>query len=256
MSSTAPSKREQPTNSLPTGKGMLDWLKPVLASTVGGKFLVALTGLALVGFVIAHMAGNLQIFLGPDVINEYAKKLKDLGPLLWTMRIGLLAVFVIHIALTARLSLLSTAARPIGYAHKQTAQASIASRTMMYSGLVILAFTVFHLAHYTFGSIPVTDTDGVTKSVFELRDRLGRHDVYRMMILGFENPIIAVLYIVAQLILMLHLSHGVASTFQTLGLNTPRLQSTWRYLGWGITLLVGGGNIAIVVAVWLGKLPK
>ena len=256
MSSTAPSKRERPTNSLPTGKGLLDWLKPVLASTVGGKFLVALTGLALTGFVIAHMAGNLQIFLGPDAINEYAKKLKDLGPLLWFMRIGLLTVFVIHITLVVRLNLRSTAARPIGYAHPQTVQATFASRTMVYSGLLILAFTIFHLAHYTFGALPFTDTDGVSKSVFDLKDRLGRHDVYRMMILGFSNPIYAGLYIVAQLFLMLHLSHAVASIFQTLGLNTPRTQSMWKCFGWGITLLVGGGNIAIVLAVWLGMLPN
>jgi succinate dehydrogenase / fumarate reductase cytochrome b subunit len=259
MSSTAPSKRDRPTNSLPTGKGLLDWVTPVVASTVGGKFLVAITGFILTGFVITHMAGNLQIFLGPDAINEYAKKLKDLGPLLWVARIGLLVAFVVHIALAARLSLLATAARPIGYTHPQTVQATFASRTMMYSGLMILAFTLFHIAHYTLGAFQmVQDTDGVTKSILELKDSHvpPRHDVYRMMIYGFSNPILAILYIVAQLFLMLHLSHGVASIFQTLGLNTPRLQSTWKCLGWAVTFIVGIGNIAMVVAVWLGMLPK
>src|ERR1019366_6804364 len=135
MSSTVPSKRERPTNSLPSGKGLLDWLLPVFASTVGGKFLVALTGLALTGFVIVHMAGNLQIFLGAEAINEYAKKLKDLGPLLWIARIGLLVVFVIHIWLALRLKIRSREARPIGYAHEQTVQASFASRSMVLSGL-------------------------------------------------------------------------------------------------------------------------
>src|ERR1700690_3704158 len=99
MSSTAPSKRERSTNSLPSGQGLLDWLKPIFASTVGSKFLVALTGLALSGFVIVHMLGNLQIFLGPDAINEYARKLKELGPLLWVARIGLLAIFLLHISI-------------------------------------------------------------------------------------------------------------------------------------------------------------
>jgi succinate dehydrogenase / fumarate reductase, cytochrome b subunit len=255
MSSTAPSKRERPTNSLPSGKGLLDWIKPIVASTVGGKFLVALTGAALTGFVIVHMLGNLQIFLGPDAINEYAKKLKDMGPLLWAARIGLLTVFVIHIAVTIRLKLRSNDARPVPYAHPATVQASIASRTMVYSGLVILLFVVFHIAHFTTGSIQtVVDTDGVTKSMLELKDKHGHSDVYRMMIYGFSNPGLAILYILAQLVLMAHLSHGVASTFQTLGLNTPRLQSTWTCLGWIVTLLVGGGNIAIVVAVWAGVL--
>ena len=263
MSSTVPSKRERPTNSLPSGKGLLDWLLPVFASTVGGKFLVALTGLALTGFVIVHMAGNLQIFLGAEAINEYAKKLKDLGPLLWIARIGLLVVFVIHIWLALRLKIRSREARPIGYAHEQTVQASFASRSMVLSGLLILAFTLFHIAHYTLGAVQPVPAEVVkdgtpaqveTKevSMLELRDAKGRHDVYRMMILGFTNPLIAILYIVAQLVLMLHLSHGVASLFQTLGLNSPRTQATFRYLGWAVTLLVGGGNIAMVVAVWAG----
>ena len=271
MSSTAPSKRERSTNSLPSGKGLLDWVKPIFGSTVGAKFIVALTGFALTGFVITHMIGNLQIFLGAEAINEYAKKLKDLGPLLWVARIGLLAVFVVHIGLTIKLKIRSNEARPVPYSHPQTVQATLASRTMIYTGLAILFFTLFHIAHYTLGVVqPIhatadakelkeTKIEGKEASkaakeigVLELRDEKGRHDVYRMVIHGFTNPIIAVLYIIAQLFLMVHLSHGVASAFQSLGANTPRLQSTWRCLGWTVTLLVGGGNLAIVASVWLG----
>jgi succinate dehydrogenase / fumarate reductase cytochrome b subunit len=269
MSSLVPSKRERPTNALPSGKGLLDWLKPIFASSVGGKFLTALTGLALTGFVIVHMLGNLQIFLGPDAINEYAKKLKDLGALLWVARIGLLAVFLLHIALSLRLQWRSKAARPVPYSFKNTVQATIASRTMVLSGLVIFLFVVFHIAHYTLGVVQTVGegpeyatntvwyTNGYPRDINlpELKDEKGRHDVYRMMILGFSNPGLAILYIVAQLVLMLHLSHGVASTFQTLGLNTPRLNTTWRCLGWTIALVVGIGNIAIVLAVWTGLLP-
>ena len=128
---------------------------------------------------------------------------------------------------------------------------------MFYTGNLILIFALLHIAHYTLGYVQqVVDTDGVTKSLLDLRDTHvpPRHDVYRMIIAGFTNPIIAVLYIFAQLALMLHLSHGVASLFQSLGLNTPRTQSTFKLLGWAVTLLVGGGNIAIVLAVWFGML--
>lgn len=272
MSSTAPSKRDRSTNSLPSGQGLLHWLKPIFASTVGGKFLVALTGLALTGFVIAHLLGNLQIFLGRDALNDYAVKLKDFGPLLWIARIGLLTVFVIHIWLALRLKIRSREARPIAYAHEQTVQASFASRSMVLSGLLIFVFVVFHIAHYTLGAIqpvPAPSEEeqkemlakGVKfepkqQSLLELKDPKGRQDVYQMTIYGFTNPLIAVLYIIGQLVLMLHLSHGIASVFQTLGLNTPRTQSTFRILGWAITLIVGGGNIAIVIAVWFGLLPK
>jgi succinate dehydrogenase / fumarate reductase, cytochrome b subunit len=268
MSSTAPSKRERSTNSLPSGKGLLAWLKPILASTVGSKFLVAITGLALSGFVIVHMLGNLQIFVGRDALNEYAVKLKDLGPLLWGARLGLLAVFVIHIWLALRLKIRSREARPIAYAHEQTVQASFASRTMVWSGLLIFVFVVFHIAHYTLGAVQpvpaITEAEqkeaegkGIKleprpTNFLELRDPKNRPDVYQMTIYGFTNPLIAVLYILGQLVLMLHLSHGIASTFQSLGLNTPRTQSTFRILGWVVTLLVGGGNIGIVAAVWFG----
>jgi succinate dehydrogenase / fumarate reductase, cytochrome b subunit len=262
MSSTVPSKRERPTNSLPSGSGMVAWVTQFVTSTVGAKFLVALTGLGLTGFVIAHMAGNLQIFLGPDAINEYAKKLKDLGPLLWVARIGLLAIFVLHIGLAVRLKLNSVAARPIAYAHADTVQASIPSRIMVWTGLLVLVFVVFHIAHYTLGvvqRVPIVNDETLPGqsthlNMLELHDSKDRHDVYRMMIIGFKNPIIAILYIIAQIVLALHLSHGVASTFQTLGLNTPRTQSTFKILGWLVTLVVCGGNIAIVAAVWAGAL--
>ena len=280
MASTAPSKRERPTNSLPSGSGLLDWLQPIFASSVGGKFLVALTGLALSGFAVVHMLGNLQIFLGQDAINEYAKKLKDMPTLLWTARLGLLTVFVVHILVALRLKMRAAEARPIPYAHEETVQASYASRSMAYSGLTILAFTLFHIAHVTLGAVQPAPGTAVKKdeptpalkkdaadelkkkdakpaepvevSLLDLKDDQGRHDVYRMMILGFTHPLIASLYLLAQVLLMMHLSHGVASAVQSLGLNAPRLQRTWFYFGWAITLLVGVGNIAIVAAVWAG----
>ena len=128
---------------------------------------------------------------------------------------------------------------------------------MLQTGLLIFVFLLFHLAHYTFGWIGTATVNGETVSYLDLKDGNGLHDVYSMTILGFRNPIIAVLYILAQLLLMMHLSHGVGSVFQTLGANSPRWQPTIRLLSWAVALIVGLGNIAIVVAVWVGavKLP-
>jgi succinate dehydrogenase / fumarate reductase cytochrome b subunit len=281
MSSLAPTKRDYPANQLPGDPGLLSWFKKVFVSTVGSKFVVAVTGLGLTGFVIVHMIGNLQVFAGQNAINTYAQSLKNFGPLLWIARIGLLTLFLVHIIWAVWLTLKSKAARPIGYVYKETVQASLASRTMLLTGFVILAFTLYHLAHYTFGwigraEVPYSTTsasatgwtsyptlasvargeteDQKTKSVsyLELRDKEGRHDVYNMMIFGFRQPVVAVLYIVAQLILLMHLSHGVQSTFQSLGINGPRWQSTIRALGWAVALFVVSGNIAIVVGVWTG----
>jgi succinate dehydrogenase / fumarate reductase cytochrome b subunit len=271
MSSTAPSKRLYPTNRLPEGKSLSALAWPFLRSTVGAKFLVALTGLGLTLFVALHMYGNLQIFAGQEKINNYARFLKDLGPLLWVARIGLLTIFVLHIFLTLWLKKRSLEARPIRYVHEATIQASLASRTMVLSGLVILAFVLFHLAHFTFGWVHAANLHGqvvrvhdpkpgaepvfareTSVNVLNLLDQHGHHDVYSMMIFGFRNPVVSILYLISQFLLLMHLSHGVASTFQTLGANSPRWQPTIRVFGWAVTLLVTVGNIAIVIGVWTG----
>jgi succinate dehydrogenase / fumarate reductase cytochrome b subunit len=258
MTSVAPTKRRQKTNSHPSGKGARAWILPIFQSSVGAKFLIALTGLGLTSFVIIHMLGNLQIFAGQDKINHYAKLLKDMGPLLWVARFGLLAMLILHMFLSIRLKQRAYQARPIPYVHEDTIQASIASRTMLQTGLVIFAFILFHLAHYTFGWIGTVNVQGRTVSYLHLVDANGLHDVYSMTILGFKNPVVVVLYLVAQVLLLMHLSHGASSVFQTLGANSPRWQPTIRILGWAIALMVALGNIAIVVAVWADavKLPQ
>jgi succinate dehydrogenase / fumarate reductase cytochrome b subunit len=251
---TTPSKRLYPTNaqSVPMSR----WLFAALRTTVGGKYLVALTGLALTGFVVMHMAGNLLIFRGRDALNSYALFLKERGALLWLARGGLLAMFLIHIAVAIRLTLRNRAARPTRYAYEDTVQASWASRTMIYSGLVILAFVIFHLMHYTFGLVAATAPDG--KNYLELHESLKqatphdpaqRHDVYAMTIYGFRNVPVAIAYIVAQLFLGLHLSHGVASTFQSMGWTAPRWWRLIRGVGLAIALAVVIGNIAMPLAV-------
>jgi len=263
MSSAAPTKRDYGTNTLPSGRGVIDWLKPFFTSSVGMKATTALTGLGLTGFVVAHLIGNLQVlplFGGREAINRYAQSLKDLGPLLWVARGGLLAVFLLHLYLALTLARRARAARPVRYHHEATIQASRSSVTMHWTGLALLAFVVFHLAHYTFGWVKTAlaempNGSRVQANYLSLIDDQGRHDVYSMVVAGFSNPYLSVLYIVSMLVLYVHLSHGIGSVFQTLGLNTPRTQPFVRYLSRGLALLLAGGNIAIVIAVWAGAAP-
>jgi succinate dehydrogenase cytochrome b subunit len=266
MSSAAPSKRAKSPNSLASGKGITSWLGLFFSSSIGSKVLVAVTGVLLIAYVILHMTGNVQIFSGQDRLNDYARFLKDLGPVLWALRIGLLIVFVLHVVLAIRLKARSAAARPVGYQYHQNIQASVSSRTMLITGLVILAFVIFHLAHFTFGWVKEVEAvqaqiinghvqptgQKVTANYLKIVDAQGRHDVYSMVIAGFRNPVIAVLYLIAQGFLLLHLSHGASSVFQTFGWNSPRAQPFVKGFGWLVALLVVGGNVAIVVAVWAG----
>ncbi len=255
MSTTAPSKRQVNTNSVPSQQGLAVWAEPYLKSSVGGKYLVAVTGLVLTIFVIVHMAGNLQVFLGPQAINTYAESLKKNAGLLWTARIILIAAFIVHIGTALWLNWKAKQARPVRYVYERTVQASFASRHMVITGLVILVFTLFHIAHYTLGIVVEAHLpSGETVNYLQLRDAQGRPDVYSMMIYGFRNPIISVLYIIAQLCLFLHLTHGVASMFQTVGLNAPRAQRLIRTIAWVVALVVCLGNIGIVTGVWFGGL--
>jgi len=249
------------------GTGAWTWLKPFLTTSVGNKFLVAVTGIGLVGFVIGHMIGNLLVFSGPDAINGYAKMLKSTGGLLWIARGGLLAMVVVHVALNIRLKLIARKARPIAYAYPNTIQASRSSRTMMYTGSVVLAFILFHLLHFTWGTIAtkpatVVNADGTVRVetvdtyYTDLRDRKGDHDVYSMVVDGFRRPAIAAFYILAQLMLFFHLKHGVGSVFQTLGVNSPRFQKPIKGLAFAVSLGIFVGNTAIVAAILAGFVPE
>jgi succinate dehydrogenase / fumarate reductase cytochrome b subunit len=265
MSSAVPTKRAYATNTLPSRKGVLDWLKPFATTSVGMKATTAVTGFLLTGFVIVHLIGNLQVlplFGGREAVNSYAKSLKDLGPLLWVARGGLLTIFAVHIYMALTLTGRAQAARPVRYQHPATIQASTSSVTMPWTGLAVLAFAIFHLAHYTFGWVTTTRaTDpitGITADVnyLSLVDPAGRHDVYSMVVAGFRNPVISIIYIIAMGLLYMHLSHGIGSIFQTLGLNTPRTQPFITILSRILAILLAAGNIAIVVAVWTGLVPE
>ena len=233
------------------------WVATYLTSSVGQKAVVAVTGLGMTGFLLGHLAGNLKMFGGRDSINAYAHFLKhDLGVFVWIARAGLLGLFVTHVALTVRLRLRANAARPVRYAVSRVAQATLASRTMLLTGLTVGAFTIFHLAHYTFGLVhDAVLADGSRVNYLALVDEKQRHDVYSMVIAGFRTWWISAIYVAAQLILFLHLSHGIQSSLQTLGLVGRRFTQAAVGLGYALAVTIVGGNIAIVVAVWTGFIP-
>ncbi len=234
----------------PPAAGPSAWVSAYLGSTVGRKILVALTGSLLVGFVVFHMIGNLKMFSGRDSFNAYAYFLKhSLGALIWVARAGLLAAFVLHVVLVIRLKVKAAAARPIGYYRMKAAQASPASTTMLWTGLAVLAFTVYHLAHFTFG---LTHTAEGGRNYLELTDAAGRHDAYGMVIEGFGVWWIAGIYLVAQVLLFVHLSHGIASALRTLGVVGKRFDPAAELLAYATAGTVLIGNFAIVIAVWAG----
>jgi succinate dehydrogenase / fumarate reductase cytochrome b subunit len=229
----------------------MNWLARTLGSSVGRKMIVALTGLALLGFVIAHMLGNLQIFLGPDALNSYAAKLKSLGPVLWIMRGGLLLVFVAHVGLALKLAAENRAARPARYAHPGRVQSTTAARSMVITGLMVLLFALYHLAQFTWGITDPADFN-VVEAVQTSGGPVNRHDVYSMVVLAFRQPLISGIYIAAMICLALHLSHGVQSVAQSLGLNHPKYEPCVRRLGIGLAWIILLGNSSIPVAIMAG----
>jgi succinate dehydrogenase / fumarate reductase, cytochrome b subunit len=217
-------------------------------SSIGRKIVVALTGLILLLFVIGHLLGNLQIYLGPEWINGYSQHLRDLGPLLWLVRGILLITVILHIYFTILLAIENRRARPDRYKGKEHVKATWASRHMAISGLVVLAFIIFHLLHFTGHNF---------NARFPLlkADPLNHYDVYSMMVYGFQNPYVSGFYVLGLFLLTIHLTHGSSSFFQSLGLNnkrlTPRLAFGGRVLAWLLFI----GYASIPVAVLLGLIP-
>lgn len=209
-------------------------------TTLGKKAVVAVTGILMFGFLIAHMAGNLQFFAGREQINHYAESLRQMPALLWGARVGLLAAAVLHIAASVQLVKLQHVARPHGYLRKQNVGSSYASRTMRWSGPIILAFLVYHLLHLTWG---VTDREFV------------HLDAYGNLVRGFSQPVIAIAYIVAMLLLSLHLYHGLWSMFQTLGFSHPRYSAKLRLAAKLFTVLLVLGFLSVPVAILAGYRP-
>jgi succinate dehydrogenase / fumarate reductase cytochrome b subunit len=220
-----------------------------LSHSTAKKFLMALSGAALFGFIVGHLAGNLQIFQGQDKINSYAVFLRSLGGGLWIVRIGLIVMAVIHIWTSIKITQENRAARPQEYAHRKYVKASLASRTMFWSGLVVLSFIIYHLLHFTF--IKVHPQFG------HLVDAQGRHDVYSMMVLSFMQWPISLAYLISVFLVCFHLSHGISSMFQSLGFNNGRLRPVLAVWGTRVAWVIFAGYAAIPLGVLFNviKLP-
>jgi succinate dehydrogenase / fumarate reductase cytochrome b subunit len=212
---------------------------PYVTSTIGRKAVMAVTGLVLFGFVLAHLTGNLTLYLGPEAINGYGEFLRTLlhGSALWIVRAVLLASVVLHAWSATSLTLDSWAARPHGYRRWKAKDSTYASRTMRWGGLILAAFIVFHILHFTLGSVHPDFRPG---------------DVYHNVVAGFQVWPVSVFYVVAMLLLALHLDHGVWSLLQTLGLGHPRYQRWARRAARLFAIVVAVGNCSFPVAVLAG----
>jgi len=215
-------------------------------SSIGAKLAMAVTGILLFVFVVAHLLGNLLVFAGREATNAYAHGLREMGGLLWAARVGLVAVFLVHVASALRLWRLNRAARPEPYAVVSPVASSYAGRTIVMTGLLVLLYVVYHLLHFTLG---------VTNPEFlKLVDPKGRPDVYLMVVRGFSNVAISAVYLAAMVLLGLHLSHGVTSLFQTLGISHPSYDPLIKRLGPVSAILIFAGYASIPVAVVAGLL--
>ena len=224
------------------------WPLEFYSSAVGKKWVMAVTGLALLGFILAHMLGNLKVYVSPEEIDTYGEALRDLGghlvprtSVLWLMRIGLAAAFALHIHAAYTLSILNARQHPVPYeSEREYLVASYASRTMVWTGTIVLLFLGFHLADMTWGTEPIALGEFV------------RGAVYANMVATFSRWPVAVIYIIANVALGLHVFHGTWSMFQSIGINNPRFNKWRRHLAAGFTVVVIGGNLSFPLAVLSG----
>ncbi len=215
-------------------------------STIALKMLMAVSGLVFIGFVLAHMYGNLKAFAGHEAFNEYAEHLREIGEpmlphsgLLWILRVGLIAALVVHVASAVALWRRATRARTVKYVVKKNAHSSISSRWMRWGGVTLLLFVVWHLLNFTIGKVNVAG--GPTD------------DPYVLLVDSFETWWLTVLYLVAMLALGLHLHHGVWSAAQTLGLtNNARARRNAKVLGAIVAVVIAGGFSLVPIFVLAG----
>jgi succinate dehydrogenase / fumarate reductase, cytochrome b subunit len=206
-------------------------------STIGKKVIMAITGLVMIGFVLGHMLGNLQVFDGPARLNGYSAFLHGTGELLWLVRAVLLAAVILHIDAAVSLTRIAHAARPIGYAERSPQVSTLASRTMRWGGVLLAAFIVFHILHMTTGTLHPAFAAG---------------DVYGNVVSGFRVWPVAVFYLAAMVALGLHLYHGTWSSVRTLGVTRPAANPLHRRLALVVALVAAVGFALVPVAVLAG----
>ena len=234
------------------GRSAMNIFTDLFQSSLGKKFIMAVSGFVLCLFVLGHLAGNLQIFLGPEAINRYGHFLQSNPELIWPSRLVLLVLVGLHLWAAVKLSVENKAARPVAYARYEPLGSTYASRTMLMSGLIILVFVVYHILHFT---VQVKSVNLTGQNFLELTDREKRHDIFKMMVLGFSNGWVSGFYILGMALLCLHLSHGVSAMFQSLGFKNrnwkPLIDGFAKFIA--IVLLVGYCSIPIAVLTGLVK---
>lgn len=217
-------------------------------SALGKKYLMAVSGLVLMAYVLLHMVGNLKIYSGESSFNDYAHWLREIGTpavpeegALWAVRVILLAAFVIHIVAAAQLTAMNRHARSAqGYTERDWVAADFASRTMRWTGVIVGLFVLYHLADLTFGWANPNP------------DFVYGGNAYANVVASFTNPLAAAVYVVANLVLAVHLYHGAWSLFQSMGWNSPRYNHWRRYFAVGFAVVVAAGNVSFPVAVMIG----
>lgn len=221
----------------------------LLSDSIGRKVVMAITGLLMVLFVVGHLLGNLSIFAGPNGINAYAEKLHGLPQVVWATRLVMLTAVIFHLAISIQLTLENRAAKPTAYAVDRRLRATFASKNMIWTGLLLGAFITFHLFHFTIRAVPGMD-------IVQAHDALGRYDVFGMVVSAFGKIGTAAAYVVAMAALYLHLSHGIQSTFQSLGLNNAKTMPGFVKFGGVISAIFLIGYGAIPVAIFFGLIAK
>jgi len=226
------------------------FLLDLYSTAVGKKYVMGLTGIAMMGFVLFHMIGNLKMYLGATHLDEYAEFLKQLlvpiapeGVVLWLLRGGLITFLFLHLHAAWSLTRLNRHARPVKYQSKRDYQiANFASRTMRWSGMIVLAFIIWHLSDLTFGVANTVGTDGV----------FVKAEVYNNVVRSFQRIPVSIFYVIANILLGIHLFHGTWSIFQSLGWNNPRFNNWRRGFATGFAAIVVLGNVSFPIAVMAG----
>jgi len=220
------------------------WFGSFWATAIGKKAVMALTGVFLFGWIFLHMLGNLKIYLGAEHLNEYAKFLITMGApalpdyaALWVSRALLLIAVILHIVAATQLTLMNNAARPVGYRDREYVVGTYAARTMRWGGVIILLFIIYHLLHFTTGTV---------------HPNFIEHDVYHNVVTGFQVWWVSAFYIIANLALGLHLYHGLWSMFNSLGLNNPKFNNWKKVFATAFALVITLGNLSFPIAVLMG----
>jgi succinate dehydrogenase / fumarate reductase cytochrome b subunit len=247
---TAPRTRGPVTGTATATRRRRSFIADLYSTAVGKKYAMAITGLMLVGFVLAHMIGNLKMYLGASHLNDYAEFLRNLlvpilprTVLLWLLRFGLIGAVLVHLHAAVTLTRLNREARSVKYqGPRDYVAANFASRTMRWTGIIVLLFVLWHLADLTWGTTNAIGTSGV----------FHRGDAYGNVVRSFNRVPVAVLYIVANIALGTHLFHGVWSLFQSMGWNNPRFTKWRRHIATGIAALIVVGNVSFPIAVLAG----